>query len=375
MRRSGPAFGLLAALVACGGEAAQEVGVVRPDSIRVATFNIWELGRDKLDRVDAGGVGVDTQALAAAAVLKRIRPDIVLLNEIDHDAAFPGEPARAARDFVIRYLRTGVDSLDYPYVFAAPSNTGVASGRDLNQDGVLETTPGSRAYGDDAWGFGTYPGQYAMAVLSRYPIDSAGARTFQHFPWRALPGNHLPSGFWPDSIAAVLRLSSKSHWDVPVVIGTDTLHLLASHPTPPVFDGPEDRNGRRNFDEIGFWAHYLDGDSALIDDAGKSGGLTGSRFVILGDLNADPDRGESIDGRRAMAQLFEHPRVQQASQLAGHATARFDADTRVDHLLPARGITILGGGVFWPDSVADPAGAALARRASDHRLIWLDLRW
>src|SRR5690606_7517003 len=153
--------------------------------------NIWELSREKLDRVDAGGVGTDSQALAAAAVLKRIRPDIVLLNEVDHDADHPGEPARAARDFVARYLRTGADPLDYPYVYAAPSNTGVASGLDLNQDGRVVDTPGTRDYGDDAWGFGTYPGQYAMAVLSRYPIDSAAARTFQLFRWQQLPGHHM----------------------------------------------------------------------------------------------------------------------------------------------------------------------------------------
>jgi hypothetical protein len=41
----------------------------------------------------------------------------------------------------------------------------------------------------------------------------------------------------------VFRLSSKSHWDVPIVIGRKTVHFLVSHPTPPVFDGPEDRNG------------------------------------------------------------------------------------------------------------------------------------
>ena len=36
-----------------------------------------------------------------------------------------------------------------------------------------------------------------------------------------------------------------------------TVHFLVSHPTPPVFDGPEDRNGTRNFDEIRFWADYV----------------------------------------------------------------------------------------------------------------------
>lgn len=367
---------LLACLGAC--ESGEMTTVAAPDSIRVATFNIWELGATKLDRVDANGMGADTQSLAAAAVLKRIRPDVVLLNEIDHDNRYPDDPARTARLFVERYLRVGTDSLDYPYAYAAPSNTGVLSGLDLDRNGVtaIAAMRGERAHGDDSWGFGTYPGQYAMAILSRFPIDTARARTFQLFKWRKLPGHHMPEGFWPDSVAAQVRLSSKSHWDVPVIIGADTVHLLASHPTPPVFDGPEDRNGRRNFDEIGFWKYYLDGDSALVDDRGVRGGLgAGNHFVILGDLNADPERADTTyDEVRAMAQLLRNPRVQEPTLLRGIPTASFLGGTRVDHLLPSVGLEILGGGVFAPDSTTDPAGAALARAASDHRMVWLDVR-
>ena len=36
-----------------------------------------------------------------------------------------------------------------------------------------------------------------------------------------------------------------------------TFHLLASHPTPPVFDGDEDRNGKRNHDEVRLIADYI----------------------------------------------------------------------------------------------------------------------
>jgi hypothetical protein len=32
------------------------------------------------------------------------------------------------------------------------------------------------------------------------------------------------------------------------------------------------------------------------------------------------------------------------------------------------------GGVYWPDAVSDPEGAALAKIASDHRMIWLDFK-
>ena len=96
-----------------------------------------------------------------------------------------------------------------------------------------------------------------------------------------------------------MRLSSKSHWDVPIDVDGRIVHILAAHPTPPTFDGPEDRNGMRNADEIGFWADYIAGvDSGWItDDAGVSGGLTAdAEFVILGDLNSDPLDGDSLAG-------------------------------------------------------------------------------
>ncbi len=62
-----------------------------------------------------------------------------------------------------------------------------------------------------------------------------------------------------------------------MLVGKTTLHLLASHPTPPAFDGPEDRNGRRNHDEIRFWNDYLDRAEIgyIRDDAGLAGGLRG----------------------------------------------------------------------------------------------------
>lgn len=343
-------------------------------TVRVATFNIFELGEAKLDARDAAGIPTDSQLVAAAGIIRTIRPDILLLNEID---APPDDPARVARRFATEVLARGTDAIDYPYVYAAPSNTGELSGVDLNRDGVVATAAdvGTRAHGDDSWGFGTYPGQYGMAILSRHPIDTAAVRTFRLFPWAELPNAHLPDGWFPDAVRPRVRLSSKSHWDVPVLVGDDTLHLLASHPTPPVFDGAEDRNGRRNFDEVGFWVHYLDGHPAIRDDRGARGGLrAGAAFVILGDLNAPPDQAESqYDGRPAIAQLLRDGRIADPPVVTGRPTAFFTRATRVDYVLPDARLTVRDGGVVWPDSTADAVGAARALRASDHRLVWLDL--
>ena len=37
-------------------------------------------------------------------------------------------------------------------------------------DGRVVSTPGAAGYGDDALGFGAFPGQFGMVVYSRYPI-------------------------------------------------------------------------------------------------------------------------------------------------------------------------------------------------------------
>jgi hypothetical protein len=263
---------------------------------------------------------------------------------------------------------------------------------------------------DDAFGFGFFPGQFGMAVFSKYPIDVASVRTFQLFLWKDMPGNLIPPGFFDPEEVAVLRLSSKSHWDLPIQIGNKTVHFLVSHPTPPVFDGPEDRHGRRNFDEIRFWADYIHPRKGayIYDDAGTRGGLAnGARFVIAGDQNSDPLDGDSIPGSAQL--LLDSPFVNatcvpesrggtEAAALQGQANLthrsdpRFDTadfndaapgNLRADYVLPSkRGLKPLASAVFWPvrsDPLFRLTGVFTPTLpggfpSSDHRLVWMDVR-
>ncbi|HUO87107.1 MAG TPA: endonuclease/exonuclease/phosphatase family protein [Thermoanaerobaculia bacterium] len=357
--------------------------------LRVALFNVKELDAVKVARVDAEGRGLDPQLRAAAEIIARVRPDVLVLQEIDVP---PDDPRAVAGAFVAAYLAPA--GLDFPHLFTAPSNTGRLSGFDLDNDGrvAAEADLGSRAWGDDSFGFGTYPGQYGMAVVSRLPLTADRARTFRDYLWSELPGHNVPDGFYSPDELAVLPLSSKSHWDLPVEVAGRTLHLLVSHPTPPVFDGDEDRNGRRNFDEIAFWLRYLEDSPALVDDRGRRGGLAADAlFVLAGDLNADPLRPATvIDGSTAIRQLLAHPRLldpgdllvsegarrhgRGGESLPEQVTAGFAGGMRVDYLLPSRRLEVVDGGVFWPDPETDPQGHRLATEASDHRLLWLDLQ-
>ncbi|MBN1479874.1 endonuclease/exonuclease/phosphatase family protein [candidate division KSB1 bacterium] len=360
--------------------------------IRFSTFNIWELSSQKLCTIDEKGTGRDPQVLAAATIIQRIRPDILVINEIDHDYAFPEDLTKNARRFLDAYLNQGEAAITYPYIFTAPCNTGIRSGLDFNNDGKMADADDlqTRSFGEDCFGYGQYPGQYAMALLSKYRVDTTHVRTFQKFLWKDLPGNHIPPGYYSDEELAIFRLSSKSHWDVPIVIHDKTIHLFISHPTPPVFDGPEDRNGRRNFDEIKFWRHYIENDHALYDDNNSSGGFArDDSFIIAGDLNASPDASVTYDNQTAIGQLLYYPKIQDPKEFvfrrnkkdchptvkkAGTAQFGHGQHVRVDYLLPSRAIKVIDGGVFWPDLQVDPQGFMLAEKASDHRLVWLDIK-
>jgi len=301
----------------------------------------------------------------------------------------------------------------YPYAFIAASNTGVPTGMDLNNFGGAVTTPGAPGYGDDSFGFGAFPGQFGMVVYSKYPIAYDDVRTFRLFEWKDMPGNLIPTPFYSPDEVDILRLSSKSHWDIPIQIGKKTVHFLVSHPTPPVFDGAEDRNGRRNHDEIRFWADYVTPGKAgyIYDDEGQFGGLKpGELFVIAGDQNSDPVDGDSIPG--SIQQLLDHPLVNtkltpesaggteaaaQGGNNAGHeGDPRFDTadfgdfgpfgpgNLRVDYVLPRKNLQLVDSGIFWPLQ-ADPLsrltglfdfaawGLVGGFPTSDHRSVWIDV--
>lgn len=398
------ALGALAAttLVAGSAAAAPPEWANDPVDLRVATYNL-SLNRNAAGQlVDDLTTGTNAQAKTVAEIIQRANPDIVLLNEFDYVAG--GVAADLFRDNYLEVSQNGADIVEYPYAFVAPSNTGVASGFDLNNNGVI-------GGGDDAFGFGLFEGQYGMAVLSKYPIATDDVRTFQHFLWKDMPGALLPddpatpepADWYSAEELEVFRLSSKSHWDVPVEVGGNTVHVLASHPTPPTFDGAEDRNGTRNHDEIRFWADYVTPGTTsryISDDAGATGGLKpGESFVILGDQNADPFDGDSTAD--AIQQFLDHPRITdplptsegavEASVLQGGANLTHEGDPaydtadfadgapgnlRADYVLPSRDLRVTDAGVFWPVQ-SDPLSAltgVFPFPSSDHRLVWVDLR-
>lgn len=428
-------------------------------SVRFATFNA-SLNRDAsgqllsdLANPLASGVSATVanriqQVHNVAEIIQRVNADVLLINEFDFDrngvptadgVASPlGYSSQAAALFQNNYLtashgnavRGTTNGINYAYRYTPNTNTGVASGLDLNNNGAI-------GGGDDAFGFGNFAGQFGMTIYSRYEI--VGVRTFQNFKWKDMPGNLLTNdptnnklwepggtGFYNDAERDALRLSSKNHVDVTVRINGQDVHFLTAHPTPPTFDGVEDRNGKRNHDEIRFWADYIAGADYIYDDQGATGGLQdGARFVIAGDYNADPLDGDSFKGlvagvnHNAIGQLLNNPLINTSQtpsaeggvDAATHPsnngtanqshqgnpaedTADFSdsapGNLRVDYVLPSANLPMEDAGIFWP---ADPDRTAPNTTgdtydlvgnfrdvnlyanypSSDHKAVWVDV--
>ena len=251
-------------------------------------------------------------------------------------------------------------------------------------------TDAGRRYGNDSWGFGTFPGQYGMTLLVREGLEvlTDSVRTFRLLPWQAMPGRG-PCLRSPRRASRGTRARRaggsdsprKATGNVPVRLPNDRRVARPGEPPPrrPAFDGAEGRNQRRNRDEIRFWKDYLDGADYVRDDSSRAGGLPEEApFVIVGDLNADPDEGSAL-GNPIGEFLFDHPRVRAdvtpVADSAGQAaypdldpddTARWGL--RVDYVLPSTDVRVLGGEVERP-ALADAAGV----EPSDHFLVWLDL--
>lgn len=337
------------------------------ETIRVASFNVG-LGRDGpgLMLRDIAG-GKDAQVAAVVQVIAQTAPDILALQSVDwdHDGAGLNALAAALKDA----------GADYPHRFAARPNSGLATDLDLDGDGRLGGP-------DDAQGYGDFTGQKGMAVLSRYPIRTDAIRDLSPLLWRDLPGALLPvhpdGRPFPSAAAqAVQRLSYTAHWVVPIALpGPRDLTLLTFYASPPVFDGPENRNARRNHDEIALWLALLDG--AL--------GAVPENVVLAGGANLDPF---DSDGRRdAIRRLLDDPRLQDPEPASPGAALAGDQghvgpdamDTvhwpkvgrlRVDYVLPGSDWRVVDAGVFWPAPGEPGHDTALA--ASRHRLVWVDL--
>ncbi|WP_239450519.1 endonuclease/exonuclease/phosphatase family protein [Loktanella sp. S4079] len=282
--------------------------------------------------------GEDPQIQAIVNEILSVQPDILVLTDFDYDLDGVAMNAFAAL--------IG----NYPYQFAARPNAGLPTGFDADGNGRLGEAR-------DAQGYGEFAGDGGIAILSRFPIGDVTDLTA--LLWKDMPGAVLPpmSELQRDS----QRLSSTNHLIVPIELPDGALNLLAFAATPPVFDGPEDRNGLRNRDELRLWTHVLNG----------AFGPSPASFVVAGNANLDPYAGNGH--RDAMVQFLADPRLQ--DPLPQQATAYWSSrpelgPLRVSYVLPAAEWVVMDAGVT--PSIGSQHNHPMP--AGPHALVWVKIR-
>ena len=284
--------------------------------------------------------GKDEQIASIVNVITTVAPDVLLLTDFDYDI-----DSMAISAFV---LSLGAAGLVYDHTFASRPNTGLPTGLDMDGNG---RTGEAR----DAQGYGRFSGDGGMAVLSRFPIDQDNVENLSDILWRDVAGGTLPA------------------------IDGAPFHLLAWSATPPVFDGPEDRNGLRNRDELLMWENRLANDPP-------------ASFIVLGNANFDPVDGNGL--RDSMEAFLNRADLQDPAPRSEGGAFAADPDHMgdpsldtadwpdyapgnlwVSYVFPAMDWTVGDAGVFWP-APSDPDAKLLGDdglAAGPHRLVWVDV--
>jgi len=383
---SGP--GGTAASTGAGAGGDGGTGSDGPTQIRVGQFNLRELSTDKL--LDPA----DEQASAAAEIVHRFAPDVLCVNEMQYDivhvpaSELPGAPSGAkpgavdggaenARRLADRIAALGPEAA-YPEAVITLGNSG------------FDFTGGTGSFALRGWG--EFRGRYNTAVLSRFPILTDQVRVVYDFSWADLPDNNLAKmkAATGEEPPAGFPLFEKGIIVVPVQVGEQVIHMVLMHPVSTAFEAI---NPYRNDDELRGLSLFLDGKLPGVEPLPE-----GARFVVVGDLNADPDGDGDGSVPGSIEQVVDHPAVTKffpAGAGTGGKNAQFDtflsgcgrddgttvadpttkSQWQFDYVLPSKTLgEPIGGEVFFPDFMTARADFDLACHGSDHRFVYEDVQ-
>ena len=335
----------------------------------------------------------NAQAKAVAEVIQRTDPDVVLLNEFDYV-----EGGAAVDLFRDNYLEVAAQRCRCRSSTPTPSShpstpvSRAASTSTTTAPSVAVTTPSGSGCSRASTAWSSSP-----STRSR----PTAVRTFQKFLWKDMPGNVLPTSWYSPQEQDILRLSSKSHWDVPSPSASapSTSWLRTRRRRPSTVRRTATAAATTTRSASGPTTSRRARVATSTTTQGARGGLNPSEsFVILGDYNADPADGDSYDG--AIHQLLGNRRIVdpqatsegavEAARLQGGANLTHEGDPkydtadfadgapgnlRVDYTLLSRSFTVRDAGVFWP-VLADPLSrltGVFPFPTSDHRLVWADV--
>lgn len=308
----------------------------------------------------------DAQAIELSEAVQSERPDVLVVTGVDVDA--DGDVVASLRDDYFAVGRGERSGIRYDYSYAAQTNVGQPSGTDLDGDNVVGGA-------GDAYGNGDFAGQRSLLVFSTRPIDTANVRSFNSMLWKDLPGNQLSASGLGSVAGDSIPLQSTSVWDLPLRVGGQTVHIVATATT----SGTSPADALRRADQLRFLREYVSGSaslSSIADDKGREGALpAGSRVIVTGALGqeaAGTAAGQLLDGT-----VLVDPTTASLSELgstwwgtamarlqAGAESSRVDADgvgSRADFVLPSTSLNAVSSGSV----------EAIDRAGSTHRLVWL----
>ncbi|GGE59955.1 endonuclease [Nesterenkonia cremea] len=351
------------------------------DDLRAATMNA-ELTGASTEEVLADLRDGLPEARTLAETVQINAPDVLVLTGVSSDEY--GEIAETLNEEYLAVSQNGQEPLDYPHVFTAETNSGLDSGADLDDDGVIGG-PG------DAIGYGEYPGHYGTVIFSKHPIEEDQVRTFQEFLWDDMPENSMEEDDFSELERSILRLSTGTLWDVPIRVDGENIHLVASSVALP--EDSQDVDPARGSDERRMVEDFISGDGwYLYDDEGQEGPLIpGNRFVLLGQPMSPHGLEDEADGLDSLLSSYvlqdteptavtdqpvdervgaEHGTDESATRAVPSGT-----DVRASYALPGAMLDVNGSGVFWPGEgeygyeLVDPESPD----APEDRLVWLDV--
>ena len=376
-------------------------------------YNIKELDSTKLRQ------GLQNPQLAqAVAVLKKLKPDLLSINEMQYD--LPGVPnasfTSTGQNMMALTTLMGWKPLGISF---DPANTGLLARPQADGTYPTDTTdPQFEPYSDPI-NYGIFPAEYATAGASRFPI--VRKLVFQDLKWAKFRPDRKVEGFL-DAFGEPLKretteLFDKNFTDAVLNIQGKEVHFILFHTVPSFDFGKEGSpNIERNGDQLAFLEWYLTGKTEfeVPADLGIEPLAQGALFVAVGDWNTDVVRNPSNPGSRVIQRLFKSTRPWLAPETLAfsYESQPFTVkpyQNQFDYLLMSKQINVvksgiyapvaerkeLGCGIEKPKQASDPktrtivsyrgaAGAtcfsevtrayAQVKQASDHRPIWARLR-
>ena len=348
------------------------------ERIRLVHFNIRELDSAKLLRGQA-----HPQIRAVKEVMSRYPFDIFSVNELHYD--LPGVPARAYQSrgenlYRLLELVDGFGAYSY-FTSFDPANTGRNALRKPDGDyEVNPNAPGAYLLADPV-NFGSFPAEYSTGAATRFPI--LAKKVFSRVLWKAFrPDRDLSQfrdGFNQPLNTATVELFDKNFTDLTLNVGGKAVHLILFHAVPAFnFGNPFSMNDARNHDQLAFLEWYLTGATSFPVPAGLLEPVVpgvplsgteifplppGSTFIAVGDWNADVTDATKPSAE-ILKRLYEHfnPWMRdlgvQTFQGSSFDPATYQA--QLDYAFVSRDIRVLGGGVHAPAPNARDLGCDLA---------------